>query len=266
MPLELVSKLPYDHPYRWDGTLFGGPKLWRPNELGASLALWLDAEDTASITLNGATVSQWSDKSGNNRHATQTTAASQPQYQSNEIVGKNAVRFLNDFLNFDGSFLVNSNYHICAVAKRYSSALTFILGGSGQQLNANLHFGWRADTQFTIDQYGNGITGTVQAYSASTSVAIAGTDLSQSTGKYLRYNGSGIGNNLNLSPLVAYADSAIGLFIGATYDFSLGEIVIINNSLSTPDCQKLEGYLAWKWGLQANLPVSHPYTNTPPVV
>jgi hypothetical protein len=54
MALELVNRLPYDHPYRWDGTEVGGQKLWRPDELGASLALWLDAEDAASITLNGS--------------------------------------------------------------------------------------------------------------------------------------------------------------------------------------------------------------------
>ena len=30
------------------------------------------------------------------------------------------------------------------------------------------------------------------------------------------------------------------------------------------DRQQLEGYLAWKWGLEANLPVDHPYKNAAP--
>ena len=54
--------------------------MWNPSELGASLALWLDAEDTSTITLNGSNVSQWDDKSGNGRHVSQATAANQPAY------------------------------------------------------------------------------------------------------------------------------------------------------------------------------------------
>ena len=30
--------------------------------------------------------------------------------------------------------------------------------------------------------------------------------------------------------------------------------------------EKSEGYLAWKWGLEGNLPLSHPYKNSPPTV
>jgi hypothetical protein len=29
---------------------------------------------------------------------------------------------------------------------------------------------------------------------------------------------------------------------------------------------KAEGYLAWKWGLEGNLPVLHPYKNSAPIV
>jgi hypothetical protein len=93
MALELVNKLPYDHPYRWDGTAVGGQKLWRPDELGASLALWLDAEDAASITLNGSTVSQWRDKSGNGRHVSQSTASAQPEFAATGLNSKPTLRF-----------------------------------------------------------------------------------------------------------------------------------------------------------------------------
>ena len=32
------------------------------------------------------------------------------------------------------------------------------------------------------------------------------------------------------------------------------------------DLEKGEGYLAWKWGLESLLPVSHPYKNSAPTV
>ena len=54
------------------------PEFWNPSVLGADLALWLDADDADTITLNGSTVSQWDDKSGNDNHAAQSTASFQP--------------------------------------------------------------------------------------------------------------------------------------------------------------------------------------------
>lgn len=42
------------------------------------------------------------------------------------------------------------------------------------------------------------------------------------------------------------------------------EILICDSGLSTTDRQKAEGYLAHRWGLTANLDVSHPYKSTPP--
>ena len=45
----------------------------------ANLGLWLDAADASTFTFGtGTQVSQWDDKSGNSRHATQSTAASRP--------------------------------------------------------------------------------------------------------------------------------------------------------------------------------------------
>jgi hypothetical protein len=34
---------------------------------------------------------------------------------------------------------------------------------------------------------------------------------------------------------------------------------------TTDNRQKLEGYLAWKWGMVPNLPVDHPYKTSPPM-
>jgi hypothetical protein len=66
------------------------PSAWTPADL-TGLALWLDADDSSTITLNGSTVSQWDDKSGNDRHATQATAVSQPAYNATGLNGKPAL-------------------------------------------------------------------------------------------------------------------------------------------------------------------------------
>ena len=44
----------------------------------------------------------------------------------------------------------------------------------------------------------------------------------------------------------------------------IGEVRVFTGTLGLTDTQKEEGYLAWKWGLVANLPSNHPYKNAPP--
>lgn len=46
----------------------------------------------------------------------------------------------------------------------------------------------------------------------------------------------------------------------------LAELIVVPAALSTADRQKVEGYLAHKWGLSESLPADHPYKSAPPVV
>jgi hypothetical protein len=56
----------------------------------------------------------------------------------------------------------------------------------------------------------------------------------------------------------------VGSGDGATTTVSIAEFVITNSVLSTNDRQKLEGYLAWKWGTVSSLAVGHPYKSVAP--
>ena len=49
-----------------------------------------------------------------------------------------------------------------------------------------------------------------------------------------------------------------------TSQVEIGEIIVYNSVLSTSNIQIVEGYLSWRWGVQANLPPTHPYKNGPP--
>jgi hypothetical protein len=42
------------------------------------------------------------------------------------------------------------------------------------------------------------------------------------------------------------------------------EFMIFTSPLTTNQRQQIEGYLAWKWGLQTSLPTTHPYFFAPP--
>ena len=69
---------------------------------------------------------------------------------------------------------------------------------------------------------------------------------------------------------VYYGDTATGIYIGTRADSlttltaSVAEVIVYSTTPSDQQRQQIEGYLAWKWGLQTNLPAGHPYKNYPP--
>ena len=49
-------------------------------------------------------------------------------------------------------------------------------------------------------------------------------------------------------------------------DCQVAEVILYNSVLTSTQVSKIEGYLAWKWGLVGNLSSSHPYKNLYPTV
>jgi hypothetical protein len=70
---------------------------------------------------------------------------------------------------------------------------------------------------------------------------------------------------LNTANSLAYVGRNIQGGSGyGTYNGNISEILVFNTALSNTDRQTIEGYLAWKWGLQASLPGGHPYASAAP--
>ena len=58
----------------------------------SGLNLWLDATDYTTLTFNSGNISQWRDKSGSGRHASQGTASAQPEYLATGLGGRPTIR------------------------------------------------------------------------------------------------------------------------------------------------------------------------------
>ena len=84
---------------------------------GESLVLWLDANDSGSLTLNGDVVSQWDDQSGNERHAVLENGT--PSLSPNiGVNGMPSISFRrengDDLLNISGTgFFAKHMFFIC---------------------------------------------------------------------------------------------------------------------------------------------------------
>lgn len=238
---------------------------WTPAQI--TTAVWLDAADASTITLNGSTVSQWSDKSGNARIATQATAANQPTYVTTGLNGKPALSFDGgDFMSGLWSAATASQATVAIVCLYASSASTqaAVSLGTGAS-NSGLGVGWNTlSSVFNTFLWASGEatragfiatpvihvgvlapSSITQSLNGNTSTAVIGTTPTVST----NYQVGGIGGTLLLSN-----------------GSRVSEVVILSSAASTDTRQKLEGYLAWKWGTEASLPVGHPYKNSPPTV
>lgn len=83
-------------------------------------------------------------------------------------------------------------------------------------------------------------------------------------------NGGAVIGNQTYTGSVSASDPTLTLQIGTIGNnaFPLvgdyAELIIFNSILSSANRYLVEGYLAWKWGLQANLPSDHPYKNAAP--
>lgn len=70
----------------------------------------------------------------------------------------------------------------------------------------------------------------------------------------------------SLYPLQIGGQTVSDGIIGVSVPQDLAELIVVPAALSTADRQKVEGYLAHRWGLSESLPADHPYKSAPPVV
>lgn len=263
------------------GLGFGFPRMlrtgaaWTPAALGSALALWLDASDASTITLNGSAVSQWNDKSGNNRHATQATAANQPTYSATGLNGKPTLTFDGSSDNLQATIpsLANqNNISFFVVTQILTRKYGVFLSSGGVGGTPGVRWGLFGQGNLTADGLGWAGAGADINLGNGSLVPINTPYQSVYTKTPTQWQILLNGSTISSVNDTSFPTSTWSLFVGSeiagAYQANAlaSEIIIIGGILSTTDRQRLEGYLAWKWGLEANLPANHPFRNTPPTV
>jgi hypothetical protein len=258
--------------YMWEFPAQYG--LWSPAEI--STALWLDAADTSTITESSGAVSQWNDKSGNGRNATQTTPSNRPTYSSSSINSKPAI------VKTQGSSIdIGLNIPSLGIGSGAARTTVFVfkhinISASNNELygtstNAMLDVGGALQglNTWRIRNGTNNLLGAAGANTAGDKIMlIRGT----STSTNYRQNG---GSDLGSAAFNAHAwDTtdgvrlfSVGLASNTDRHYkggAVGEWIVIPSEIDNALAEKLEGYLAHKWGLTANLPSDHPYKTVGP--
>lgn len=246
------------------GITAGGGGPWTPADI-ATVA-WYDASDTDTITASSGLVSQWDDKSGNDYHLTQGTGDDQPSTGTSTQGGLNIIDFtIGDYMEYGTALNFSSGVTVASIYDTDSTAERRPCGLRGQ-LNAKTTFAQSTDNSIRCD--GASESGSISA-TTGTKIRVS-TKTDDGTGVTDYINGD---ENVNTSSQTLADSSSVNINVGNTmhnlssanyFDGRLGEVILITGVVSTSTRQKLEGYLAWKWGLEGNLPSGHPYEDAAP--
>jgi hypothetical protein len=232
--------------------------LWQPTQI-SGCQVWFDGADTNTFTTSGSSITSW--RSKGNANLTATSVGGSIVYELYNR--RNALRF-------NGT---NTRMTTNSISSYGSSATTWISASvnlnpstaDASAVIATTNAPERSirytDGEWQIYTFNNGI---LRGTSNKTSGIRGFIDTAPSCTTYV--------NGVD----VTVRTQAVTYEAGANQSFILGqwniaylngyiqEICIYNSALSLQQYQQVEGYLAWKWGFQGNLPVNHPYKNFPP--
>jgi len=249
-----------------------GQKLtvFRPPQV-SGLVAWFDASDPSSV--QGNPVTQWTDKSGVGNSATATTG---PAY-TRDPQGRPCMSFTGTQW-FESTATVPATTHslIAVHAPTYTNGSN----GSGGALGGNSSlFRFQTGANYIVfPYYANGPHG----YITSFGLGVGDTTLVDNS-----VAGTASIINANIAPTVQYtykngtqqATEATTLTSGTSPALTIGrysaglneyyqgyvyEMIVYSTNLTTTQRQSIEGYLGWKWGLQASLSNVHPYLTLNP--
>jgi hypothetical protein len=223
--------------------------------------------------LSGANITRWNDKSGSGFNAF-SPAGSNPTLRSAGLNGLNTITFngTSQFFTFSNANALDFNlndFAIFAVAELIlNNAVKNIISKNSPSLPQ-----WRLAME--NNQVQSLVFNRVGGLSISSGSPSAGWGLLSG----MTYRGSGNVLFINGNPsstgsvIGGSLTNGVSASIGAAFSFGtysrfwngdMAEIIVYNTSLRPFQRQQVEGYLAWKWGLQAQLPASHPFKNAPP--
>jgi hypothetical protein len=242
---------------------------WSPSQL--TTAMWLDISDFTTITTVSGGVSEWRDKSGNLRHAGQSSVTLRPTITNNALNNLPLIVFdgVNDFMDIPTTILqTQSKPSIFYVFVRnnagstdgYSPEITFNSTNNGD--NGSFHYVKSNGTAASYPMYTAGGWGNYDGAGSYTngSAEIISFATLTSTSTYSVYkNGTLEGSAAAGNALTTFTGFRLAQQQGSrTSGISFGEIILVLNATSS-NRESIEGYLAWKWGIQSKLPSNHPY-------
>jgi len=264
-----------------DSTGEGGTDHWRdPDEIFVynptaidGCVAWFDASDASTIT--GTTnISNWADKSGNTAsspYATsdlaQATSADQPSLNTGGLNGKNTIYFdgTESLIGTMPHNLLNASLFIVGKPDNDDEWVYMDAGPATYTPSSDNGSGttvlWsNFESSGSGTDLKNYVNGVEQSWTDRDDIYQSMTAAHIYEGVDCRFT-----SWANSSGTTQYHLGGFGRHY-TTFGFNgdIAEILIFEKALTESQRKSIEGYLAHKWGLEASLPLSHPYKSLAP--
>lgn len=219
----------------------------------AGLAAWYDASNASSITLNGTTVSQWNDLSGNARHQLQATAASQPNYSATGLNGRGTISTTGSQWMQADAFASSAAATVLLVWQINSnSGVPYVFQrGSVNDVHSFISNGGTANNQMAARR-GSGNEGRVAVAELGNSGIwrIATLVFTTTLSRIFNGNTQGTDNTATVSaPTGNKVLFLFGLNSATLYASGLAEMCYYDRELNATQQQSVRDYLSRKWNV-----------------
>jgi hypothetical protein len=278
-PANLATYI--DWPWRYKiasiiGAIGNGAGNWTPSQITTSI--WLDASDASTISVSSGILA-WNDKSGNGHHFTATSSTNSPTYSGTRN-GLNVINFDNET---NSQFVQNTTYtnggteihvfsaHIntpTSAASSYGRLISLYKNGGEDFDNNNsilLAYAQPLEDPDGIVFYRNNSYVESSAVSGQWCIVDAqrsGTDYKIALNAETYITGSTEADNFDIDKVRI----GFGTIFQTGLTGYVAEKIVLNYVPTQSVVEKIQGYLAHKWGLAGSLPLSHPYKNATPTI
>ena len=243
-----------------------GPVGFLPTSVG-SLVLWFDAEDTATMTFSGSTVTSWTSKgsatvstsvvSGGFTNPTYSTYNSLPALEFNGT--STYIQTGNVSVPGTGTTWITCSVNLTPVTVSTPVDSSIVLATSAPGERAIRYHNTGGNTYYTINR---NPTNTADLLRGNINENANGIRGFMDTASYFTgfTNGTQTVSNTNAVTYVAPANQPflMGKWASGYLNGYIYESLVYNGVLTLAEYQQVEGYLAQKWGFTASLPVGHP--------
>jgi hypothetical protein len=245
---------------------------------------WFDALDSKTIQFaSGSNMSRWLDKSGLQNHMA-TNSSNQgnwPVYTQSTLNGRPVVTFSNAAMIGGYASPTSTTPHTIFVVAR-PSAITALHDlfqvssfpdGGTTGVGVNLAASYSSNKWFAGSLYGGNdgdVTSNTVASTSRTDIVVAtvwpGSNINTTVNGTTGLDSTQVTSALNTKANGARTNMGAHWYPPENYyrEFYFGyiaEVLVFSKALTVADRQRIEGWLAWKWGLWSQLPALHPYSN-----
>lgn len=237
--------------------------IFQPSDY-ANCVLWLDAADSSTITLNNSTVSQWDDKSGNNKHAVQSTEVDQPVYTYNALNNRNVLTFADSqYLQGSSLGILGTNaatvFIVCTPSTNPQASIAYYQGKSSLVALTSRNIDMQTEDNKSGFRFVGGgcynefnediVNGTSYVVTMRNADNATAAEYERYLNGVLSTTAASAGTPNTTDNIYIIGDSVYHTGDIYAYIGDISEVIVYNRAVTDSEREHIEQYLANKWGI-----------------